>query len=487
MTLAVYRFMALMLCAPFLVAILGAAAAYSGHHMADVPDLLTRVAVMALLTAPLAYAMFRPIARFDALPSGRRPPVERLQRLAVYAGLSVFALTAMTVGSYVGNAHGSWQELAAGPRALFAAMLFHVALFALCIGLFVYFLVVQHMVSVRRALWESHQVSVPPGGSRIGVRIFLGFTAIASVPLLFLVGDLSEGVPHSGPVTQAVYMDLAAAAILTATLVVVLTRVVSEPVRMLVEAVERVDAGDLRAQLPVVSDDELGFLTGRFNRMVRGLADRERVRRTFSRFVPAEIADALIADEGAIAPQEREATVLYADIEGFTRIAASLSPREILDMLNDHFEGVAAIIHRHRGVITQFQGDAVLAGFNLPAQLSDHARCAVEAAIEIAAWEGEGPRPVLRMRVGVATGVVVGGTVGGSDRLGYTLHGDTVNLAARLEELNKELGTQLLADRRTAELLRGTPPLVDLGVRAVRGFAQKIRVFEIATPGSRKA
>ena len=270
---------------------------------------------------------------------------------------------------------------------------------------------------------------------------------------------------------QALDLDLLAAALFTVMLVILVTRSVARPVRLLLEAMQRVDRGDLASPAPIVSDDELGSLTARFNAMLEGLAQHERVRRTFGRFVPEEVATALLAEEGAIEPQERVATVLFTDIERFTQIASQLEPRQVLGMLNDYFASVAAIIHGHGGVITQFQGDAVLAVFNLPAPASDHARRALDAALQIL-------QVVPRTRVGISTGRVVGGTVGGGERLGYTVHGDTVNLAARLEAMNKELGSRVLIDGRTAERLDGRVPLRDHGAVPVRGLPVPIRVFE---------
>lgn len=244
---------------------------------------------------------------------------------------------------------------------------------------------------------------------------------------------------------------------------------------------QRVDRGDLATRAPVVSDDEFGLLAEQFNRMLAGLEERDRIRRTFARFVPESVAAAVLAEEGAIASQEREATVLFADIESFTAIASTLAPREVVQMLNDYFAEIARVIHARSGVITQFQGDAVLASFNLPAADAQHARHAVEAAFEVHARLADASftRGIrLRARIGISTGPVVGGTVGGDERLGYTVHGDTVNLAARLEALNKDLGSRTLISSRTAQLLAGRVPLRDHGAVSVRGFAEPPRIFE---------
>lgn len=483
------RYLACMLSGAPIVVLLGGAAAYSGHHADEVPRLAAAVLLVTIGAGlPGALLIYRPLARYLASGADQAAALRRLRRLPGVSALWVYAQMALALGWQAGSSHGWWTSIAASGDAVLAAMVAHVALFALYIALYAYFLVGEHAAALRLELWSTRAVRVPPGRSRLAVRIVIGFVAVAAAPLLLLFADQPAGGPAAEPlprrhafVIEALQMDLVAAVLLTAMLVALIVRGVSRPVRMLLHAMREVDRGDLGVRVPVVSDDELGVLTERFNEMLGALAERERMRRTFSRFVPEEVAGPLLADQGAIVPQEREASVLYADIEGFTNVAGTLAPAAILRILNAYFREVAHIIHRHRGVITQFQGDAVLAGFNLPAALPDHARRAVDAALEIRACldtlalEG-GLR--LRMRVGVATGRVIGGTVGGDEHLGYTLHGDTVNRAARLEELNKELGTRILIDGRTAELLRDGVAVRDHGAEALRGFAAPVRVFE---------
>lgn len=474
------QYLACMLSGAAVVALLGGAAASSGHHAADLPALLWAVLAMAGAGVPAGWLLFRPIERYLAAAAGVAPPAADFHRLPRRSALCIYALTALTVGWHAGASHGSWQAIAAQSGELLLTMLAHVALFAGYIALYAHLLVSELLVALRLDLWRERQWVLPPRGKGLAARIAIGFAAVAAAPLLLAFADQAVALHHPF-VRQALQMDLLAAALLVAMLVILEVRGLQRPVRTLLDAMERVDRGDLAARAAVVSDDELGALTARFNRMLDALGERDRMRRTFSRFVPEEVAAALLADEGAIEPQLREASVLYADIERFTSVAGALQPAEILRMLNAYFAEAAHIIHGHGGVIAQFQGDAVLAGFNLPAALPDHALRAVEAALELQARLDAlrlagGIR--LRMRIGVATGEVVGGTVGGEGRLGYTLHGDTVNRAARLEELNKELGTRVLIDGRTAELLEHDARLRDHGAEALRGFAVPVRVYE---------
>jgi class 3 adenylate cyclase len=198
----------------------------------------------------------------------------------------------------------------------------------------------------------------------------------------------------------------------------------------------------------------------------------------FGRFVPQAIVNAMVAGRGALAPVEREATVLFADIAGFTGMTERAGAVRTVEILNLYFDEVTKIISAHNGIVTQFQGDAVLATFNVPLEDAAHAASAVAAALAILACVAErefaGER--IRVRIGVNTGPLVAGNVGGGGRQSYTVHGDAVNLAARLEALCKEHGTSLLLSAATAKALPGAT-LVAVGTIAVRGLAEPVTVY----------
>jgi class 3 adenylate cyclase len=505
------RYFALMLSAGPLAAVLGAVTAYATHDAAFLPPLLAWTAIF-LLGANLAGAalLYRPLHRHLAAGEIETRRLERsLRWLPARSGVWVAALTAAAITGYAVTSHGDWARLTGDSWRASVPALLHVAVFAAYVGLFAYLLVLDCAMRLRGLLW-THGVALRAGASRFALRLAIVVGAVALGPVLIVVGDeldvsasspgmatggsvggMGPGMmstmsadqmgPHMRYMKQSRHMDLLAALAVAALLAFLATRGLSRSAAALLDAMDRVDKGDLAAEAPVTSDDEFGRLAERFNRMLEGLRERERLRRTFARFVPESVAASLAADEGAIAPQEREASVLFTDIERFTQLTVALGPREILVLLNEYFEHLAEIIYRRGGIITQFQGDAVLACFNLPAADPLHARHALDAAHEIERALGSlsfGPGVRIRTRIGIATGQVVGGTVGGTEHLGYTVHGDTVNLAARLEELNKELGTTVLVSARTAELLGGTANLVDRGARAVRGFPAPLRLFE---------
>jgi adenylate cyclase len=171
---------------------------------------------------------------------------------------------------------------------------------------------------------------------------------------------------------------------------------------------------------------------------------------------------------------------MFVDLAEFTTLSEDLAPASVVATLNEYFAGAAEIIERHKGIITQFQGDAILAVYKVPIADPDHAQNAVQSALEIRRFVN-GRRfddRRLRCRIGINTGEIVAGNVGAPARLSYTVHGDTVNVAARLEQMNKMLGTELLIAASTAERLDGYE-FEKIGVTRVRGKAHRVRLFTI--------
>lgn len=209
--------------------------------------------------------------------------------------------------------------------------------------------------------------------------------------------------------------------------------------------------------------------------------------RDLSRFVPQEVAQKVIrSEEGAITGkgEVNECTILFTDIEGFTAISETLKPEQLIEALNHYFSLIAGPISQYGGVISQFQGDAVLATFNVPKPDADHAANAVRAALEIqSVLEGVvfGEGVAFNTRIGINTGSVVGGLVGSGDRVGYTVHGDNVNLTARLEQLNKDYGTRIIVADSTREQI---PPNLfafrELDEVTVRGLNRPVRIYTVS-------
>ncbi len=209
--------------------------------------------------------------------------------------------------------------------------------------------------------------------------------------------------------------------------------------------------------------------------------DKNVISDTLDKYIPHEIAEQILTAGGDLAPAEVTATILYCDIEGFTALSEQTRPEGVIRMLNEYFSEVSKIINRHGGVIAQFDGDALLATFNVPARNTEHADGAVRAAMEmqrlIKAREFAGNK--LNIRIGINTGEVVAGNVGGAGKVQYTVHGDAVNVAARLEQYNKNLKTRVLISDHTVARLQDTYPLKAVGAITVRGRAAPLNVFKL--------
>lgn len=263
---------------------------------------------------------------------------------------------------------------------------------------------------------------------------------------------------------------------------IVVGRKVSSPVKAIVAAANTVDDGNLNSLAPLGSSRirELDDANNAFNNMIKGLRERELIRDTLGRFVPEKVAASLLTGGGAIEVQHTDSTILFCDIESFTSLTESLGPAKIVEVLNAYFSAMVDILEQYEGVVTQFQGDAILATFNVPITNADHAENAIRAAqamlssVEAQPFDGE----KLNIRIGINTGPVVAAAIGAKGRLNYTVHGDAVNLAARIEEMNKTYDTRLLiSDRTTALLPEITFRMV--GETTARGQSQSITLHTL--------
>jgi len=214
------------------------------------------------------------------------------------------------------------------------------------------------------------------------------------------------------------------------------------------------------------------------HRQLEAERDKAIVSQVFGQFVPETVVKSMIEDRGVLDPIEREATILFIDIAGFTNLTESRGPRGMVDILNAYFDTATEVISRHHGVVTQFQGDAILAVFNVPIENAAHAQCALDAAVEILdkVANSKFAGVSLSVRIGLNSGPLIAGNVGGGGRQSYTVHGDTVNLAARLEALNKQYGTSLLVSDATRALLE-KDDLQRIGETEIRGLSKPVEIY----------
>ncbi|MAL75343.1 MAG: hypothetical protein CMM62_10260 [Rhodospirillaceae bacterium] len=282
------------------------------------------------------------------------------------------------------------------------------------------------------------------------------------------------------------------AALLGLTFAAIVTRRIVTPMKSLVEGLKRVGAGDLETTLAVTTRDETATLAIGFNEMVEGLRAKERITDTFGKYVDSRVVDALISNPSMTKPggDRRYMTVLFADMRGFTGLSERLSPDALVTLLNVYLEDMSVPIQETDGVIDKFIGDAIMAYWGPPFVDAAHqAQNACTAALRqlnlIAAFQKKVPE-ILGVRIdgdpidihsGIASGPALVGTVGSAHHRNYTIMGDTVNLAARIEGACKTYGVRLLVDEATRKETKGIL-FREIDALRVKGRSEPVKVFE---------
>ena len=263
-----------------------------------------------------------------------------------------------------------------------------------------------------------------------------------------------------------------------------LSRMVSEPLEALGSAVRAIGGGDFKFRSAYTSRDEFGELGRLIDEMAAGLEERERIRATFNRYVDDEVVNQVLnqQDTERLLGEEREITILFSDLANFTAFSEGKEPRQLLGDLNEYFAGMAKVIAEERGILDKFIGDAIMAYWGAPVSNLRHAEHACRAALAHAALFRDKFQPAypgLGLRIGVSTGNALVGSVGSEKRQNYTVMGDTVNLASRLEGVNKAFGTMICVSRATREAAGERFVFRQLGSVKVAGRSEPELVYEL--------
>lgn len=343
----------------------------------------------------------------------------------------------------------------------------------------------------------AHNLESPPEPERTtflvragGVRMLSVLIPIAAElpePLFALVqASYDAALGPLGELPQRV-TAIGAVALLAALLVGgVIASGIAAPLATLAQAMGAVLGGDLTRRVTLARGDEVGFLARAFNTMVSGLADRERVKDLFGRYVSHDVAAAVLRGDLPLGGERRSVTILFQDVRGFTTIAERTTPDVLVRVVNRLFTEMVDAVEAEGGVIRQFVGDGVMALFGAPVVHDDDPERAVRAALGMvarlpavnASLEGEGI-PALRIGIGIHTGDVIAGAIGPDRRSEYGVVGDAVNLASRIEGLTRELGVTILVSAETARQLGASFTLGRHHVMAVKGKAEPVEVVEV--------
>ena len=326
----------------------------------------------------------------------------------------------------------------------------------------------------------------------------LRWKLLGALPLINVItGVVVSGLSTTGDASlQDLGLDVLVAVVVAFTismeLTVLLTKSTLGPVDDLLKATNRVKEGDLEARVPVTSGDELGQLAGSFNQMLDGLYEREQLREAFGSYVDPDVVERVLAEGELLEGQEVEVTILFVDVRDFTPFAERSSARETVAFLNKFFEVIVPVLLEHGGHANKFVGDGLLGVFGAPERLPDHADRALDAACEAVTAIERRFGGDVHIGIGLNSGPVVVGSVGGGGRLEFAVIGDAVNVASRVEKATRETGDTVLLTEATRSLLtRPAVPLEERGEIDLKGksdpvplYAAVVDVDERPTPGA---
>jgi adenylate cyclase len=310
----------------------------------------------------------------------------------------------------------------------------------------------------------------------------LRWRLLATMPMInvitgLIVAALTSGGGSGANLGLDVAIAIGVATTVSLELTVLLSKSILRPIADLQRATDLVREGDLDAAVAVTTGDELGELAASFNQMVAGLRERERIQEAFGTYLDKEIAEYILSDAFSEDGVELDVSVVFCDVKDFTRFAAGAEATEVVRCLNDLFECVVPIISKHGGHVDKFVGDGLVAVFGAPEPSGDHAERAVRAAVEMAQAANDPGRDGLRIGVGVNSGRVVAGSIGGAGRLNFSVIGDSVNIAARVEAHTRETGDEVLITDETKRRIADGIEIRARGSHELKGIDEPIVLY----------
>ncbi len=261
---------------------------------------------------------------------------------------------------------------------------------------------------------------------------------------------------------------------------------ITTPIIRLVGATKRIKEGQYRVNIEPVSRDEIGELTASFIEMGKGLEEREKMKDAFGKFVNKEIAEQVLKGELKLGGERKNAAVFFSDIRSFTAISERLEPEEVVEFLNEYMTRMVQCVNATFGVVDKFIGDAIMAIWGTPLSHGNDTENAVNAAlmmrrelIEYNKDRGGERKPIIRIGCGINSGPVLAGQIGSNDRMEYTVIGDTVNLASRVESLNKPFGTDILVTEESFDAVREIFRVEPMQKIKVKGKEEPQQIFAV--------
>ncbi len=334
-------------------------------------------------------------------------------------------------------------------------------------------------------IFEETKILFKHGNEKIKTEILVSFFVIGIVPLLILLLFQIHGTEGNFFKGDRIYIIGTFIVVFTgiAACLVFQKELISFPIETLVSAMDQVEQGNFKVRVPISKSNELSLLSSKFNDMLDGLEEKEKIKDEFGKYLSPEVAKEILNSKKNIwEGEEKEITILFTDIEGFTTLSEKLEAKEIVKLLNEYFTELVNIIKKNSGVVNKFIGDSILAIYNAPLNDINHAENAFQTALEISKLNENkkfSSDLIIKTRIGINTGKVIIGNLGSKERLEYTVIGDAVNVAQRLESMNKELSTTILISESTKNLIQEKIQFQIEKEIFVKGRKESIHVFGI--------
>jgi adenylate cyclase len=299
----------------------------------------------------------------------------------------------------------------------------------------------------------------------------------AAIASLVLARSHGWIIQKTGSVEMPILVVTLVAILIGLPVMIMTSRSISDPIGEVIDAMAEVERGRIDTFVGVYERSEIGRLQGGFNRMVTGIAERDRLRDLFGRHVGADVARRAIEEGTSLSGDVREAAILFIDLVGSTTLAASRPPQEVAEVLNDFFRIVVGAVDERNGLINKFQGDAALAVFGAPLPADDAASAALATARSLRSQLRR--LPVVDFGIGVSAGPVFAGNIGAENRYEYTVVGDAVNEAARLADLAKMSDQRIVCSAAVIDRADAAerPHWAACGEEVLRGRTEPTHIF----------
>jgi adenylate cyclase len=258
--------------------------------------------------------------------------------------------------------------------------------------------------------------------------------------------------------------------------VLIYSKKLTRPILKLVEASKKIEKGDFHVEIEESSGDEIGVLTRSFTNMAKGLSERDKIKDAFGKFVNSEIAEKALQGEIELGGSRRECTIFFSDIRNFTSISEGMEPEDVVEFLNKYMTKMVGCVNAKSGIVDKFIGDSIMAVWGAINTTKNDTESAIDAALlmrsallELNEKRKSTKQPFIRIGIGINTGAAIAGQIGSEERLEFTVIGDSVNLASRIEALNKDFDTDILVSESSYEKVKTLYSFVKMKSISVKG------------------